>query len=921
LARQKISAAALFRKAVDPASGITNWEQGMDYQVFEGHWSSLPDFQQLTPIKTGVSSDLGLRSGTRDKNVALRFHGYFQAPRDGAYTFSVVSAGSHQLSLGLPSVKAVGTATLEAPKRFRLGQVLAPGIKSSWTEMEGTVSFVSRKGLGGFQFELSSETGRLGVDIGDGSSVSPESLLGSRVRVVGICRTTYTLDGQLTAGVMWVPNLTQVTVLESAAKHWPLANTNSESGQLPLLTALGQIIQMKREEAARGYPVKVRGVVVWSGGSTCQICDPTGGIYVDAHELVDKSPLPLRAREYWEIEGVTEGRFSPIIMARRAVRLGLGTPPEPTQPTIDQLLNGTLDAQYVEIQGIATEVHTNRLTMLTRGGKIQVYLVPPMWDGEPSVLTEDGSIQQDWSSAHVAALKSYEGALLRVRGSLSPVKNRVTLQFTAGEVQMRAAVISVDRPAPLDPFDAPAKRAAELLMFDAQATAFQPVKVTGQVLHQRNGEICLMDGNQGLRFIPRQPVKFTAGDVVEVAGFPELGGPSPVLREADARKIGQSALPRPQRLLASAPLLFNGSYDSTLVQLQARLINLSAEHDDLVLGLQMGPHFFVARLEKPQGTVHSIPVGSLLDVTGVYVGRGTTPGQGIDAFELLLNSPSDIRVLAQPSWWTLKRLAGIVGLLVGVIAGSSVWIGLLRRQVEQRTQQLRREISEREQAEQQRAVEAERSRIARDLHDDLGSSLTEISLLADAGPGSPPSFKKAGNRFHLISEKARTLINALDVIVWLVNPRKDSLPFLASYLSSYAEEYLSASGIACRLKIPLNLPPLPLSAETRHGLFLAVKETLNNAVRHAGAREVLLELSTAGSELSISIADNGRGFEPAVVSRGNGLNNLHERLTRLGGRCVLQSTPGKGTTVVLTFPLPAAPAVPIQSHSEPLENP
>jgi signal transduction histidine kinase len=486
---------------------------------------------------------------------------------------------------------------------------------------------------------------------------------------------------------------------------------------------------------------------------------------------------------------------------------------------------------------------------------------------------------------------------------------------------MRAADISVDRPAPLDPFDAPAKRAAELLMFDAQATAFQPVKVTGQVLHQRDGEAYMMDANQGLRFIPRQPVKFSAGDVVEVAGFPELGGPSPVLREADARKIGQSALPRPQRLLASAPLLFNGSYDSTLVQLQARLINLSAEHDDLVLGLQMGPHFFVARLGKPQGTVNSIPVGSLLDVTGVYVGRGTTPGQGIDTFELLLNSPSDIRVLARPSWWTLKRLAGIVGLLAGIIAGSSVWIGLLRRQVEQRTQQLRREISEREQAEQQRAVEAERSRIARDLHDDLGSSLTEISLLADAGPGSPPSFEKAGNRFHLISEKARTLINALDVIVWLINPRKDSLPFLASYLGSYAEEYLSASGIACRLKIPLNLPPVPLSAETRHGLFLAVKETLNNAVRHAAAREVLLELSMVGSELGISISDNGRGFEPAVVSRGNGLNNLQERLTRLGGRCVLQSTPGKGTTVVLTFPLPAAPAVPLQSYPEPLENP
>src|ERR1039458_10899664 len=91
----------------------------------------------------------------------------------------------------------------------------------------------------------------------------------------------------------------------------------------------------------------------------------------------------------------------------------------------------------------------------------------------------------------------------------------------------------------------------------------------------------------------------------------------------------------------------------------------------------MGPHFFVARLKN--GSVDSIPVGSSLDVTGVFVGHGSAPGQGIDSFELLLNSPSDLRVLARPSWWTLKRLAGVVGILLGVIVAGSGWVGLLRR--------------------------------------------------------------------------------------------------------------------------------------------------------------------------------------------------------------------------------------------------
>jgi signal transduction histidine kinase len=904
LPRQKIPDTALLRKVVEPASGAVQWIHGLDYQVFQGQWPGLPDFHPLVPVKTGAANNFDLTVKTQDKNVALRFAGWLEVPRNGLYTFSLASAGGSRLFIGLPRIQRLGVAELPAPCYFTLGEVLPSKVKSAWAEMEGLVSFVSRKGLTGYQLELSSETGRLRVSVDEGAGISPELLLGSRVRVRGICRSAYTVDGQATAGVMWTPGSNEVNVLETASKRWQVENTNVESGPLPVLTTLGQIMHLKREEAIRGYPVNVRGVIVWSGGDTCQICDSTGGIYVDAREITDKNSLPLRAGEYREIEGHTELRFSPVIVARRAVRLGLGALPEPAQPTMDQLLNGTLDAQYVEIEGIVTAVQTNRLTLLTRGGKIQVYLVPPMWDGEPSVLIpSDASIQEDWSQIHLAALKAYDGALVCVRGSLSPVKNPVTLQFKVGEIQMRAASVSVERPAPANPFDAPAKRAVELLMFDAQANAFQPVKVTGQIVQERAGEYYLMDGNQGLRFTLKKPVALAIGDVVEVVGYPELRGPSPGLREADAHKIGTAPLPRPQRMFPGAPLVLNAGYDSTRVELQARLMNLSLERNEQVLGLQMGSHFFLARLDKGNGSADSVPVGSLLDLTGVYVGHVSAPGLAVDSFELLLDSPADIRVLDRPSWWTLTRLASVVGVLLGVILAASLWIGLLHRQVEQRSAQLRREIHEREQVEHRHAVEAERSRIARDLHDDLGSSLTEISLLADAGPGAPPSLERAGSRFHLISGKARSLINALDVIVWLVNPQKDSLPFLASYLGGYAKEYLSASAMACRLKIPLDLPPLPLNAEIRHGLFLAVKEILNNVVRHARASEVILELSAKNRELRISVADNGCGFDPTAADGGNGLHNLRERLTRLGGQCHIRSQPGKGTAVSLILPL------------------
>ena len=897
LPRQRVPGSALFRWGVDPASGARSLVQGVDYRTFEGQrsklpalhqllppnavnyegqWSGLPNFRQLSPVKIGSTTNFDLIVQTQDKNVALEFAGYIEVPRDGLYTFSTVSAGGSQLFIELPRLQAVGTARLAEPRRMATGQVFSGEEEAPWAEVEGMVTFTSDQESGGLKLELTSGTGRMRVEVGQGSSGSAGRLLGSRVRVSGICRSASTLDGQMIPGVLWTPSLEQIELLEGTPEIW---SVSLDGGRLPLLTTVAQIKRLKREEAMRGYPVKIRGVITWSSKSAVIIQDSTMGIYVEAVAVRDS--YPLRVGEYWEVEGVTTARFSPTILSRRAVRLGIGTLPEPAHPVRDQLLNGTMDAQYVEIQGVVTAVENKKLRLITRDGTIQVHVT----DMQPE------------------AIGRYEGAQVRVRGCLCAVKDSTTHEFKVGEIEMRCASINVDQAPPADPFAAPAKHVAELLLFDAQAAAFQPVKVTGQVVHESGGEYCLTDGAKGLRFIPKAPIRLRAGDLVEVVGFPEFGGPSPVLREAVARQTGRSTLPQAKRLEESG--LLDEELDSTLVEVEAQLINLSSDRAEQVLGLQAGSHVFVARL-KPEGrSLLAVPIGSRLKLTGVYAGRGgeKTADRKIDSFELLLNSVSDLQVLARPSWWTFNRLLAIVGVMVGVIAVALVWVGLLRRQVEQRTAQLQDEIQQREQVEHQRGVEAERSRIARDLHDDLGSSLTEISLLADAGPGSPPTLDRAGGRFRLIAAKARALVEALDVIVWLVNPRKDALPFLAGYLANYTEEFLSASGLACHLNIPLNIPSAPLTSEIRHGLFLAVKEALRNVVRHAQASEVVMELAVREGEVEIAIADNGRGFDPSVSAEGNGLTNLRERLAGIGGRCEITSKAGIGTRVSLALPL------------------
>jgi signal transduction histidine kinase len=301
-----------------------------------------------------------------------------------------------------------------------------------------------------------------------------------------------------------------------------------------------------------------------------------------------------------------------------------------------------------------------------------------------------------------------------------------------------------------------------------------------------------------------------------------------------------------------------------------------------------------------------VPLGSRLELTGVYAGHGgnRTTDTDVANFELLLNSPADMLVLARPPFWTLSRLLILVGALLGVLGLALVWIRLLHHRVQQRTVQLQKEMHDREQAERQRAMAQERARIARDLHDDLGSSLTEITMLATASPGLKLPVDDAAERMETIAGKSRTLVYALDEIVWAVDPERDTLASAAQYLASYAEEYLAGLKVACRVQIPNSFPDQVVSGEVRHHLFLAVKEALTNAVRHGVASEIGFRVRVLEDQLSISITDNGSGFDTSGRSNGHGLLNLRNRLEHLNGHFDHESSPGAGTTVSLQLPLP-----------------
>jgi signal transduction histidine kinase/ligand-binding sensor domain-containing protein len=208
--------------------------------------------------------------------------------------------------------------------------------------------------------------------------------------------------------------------------------------------------------------------------------------------------------------------------------------------------------------------------------------------------------------------------------------------------------------------------------------------------------------------------------------------------------------------------------------------------------------------------------------------------------------------------------------------------------------------------EQQSALHQERARIAKDIHDDLGASLTQIAFLGELAGQDHATPDKAAERTETISATARQAIKSLDEIVWAVNPRNDTLAHLLDYSGQFALDYLRVAGIRCRLDFPEQAPSREVSADQRHNLFLASKEALHNIVKHSQAGEVWIRVVASEIMLRITIEDNGVGFaHVAENALADGLRNMRQRLDELGGTCHIESQPGAGTLVTFEVIWPA----------------
>ena len=257
---------------------------------------------------------------------------------------------------------------------------------------------------------------------------------------------------------------------------------------------------------------------------------------------------------------------------------------------------------------------------------------------------------------------------------------------------------------------------------------------------------------------------------------------------------------------------------------------------------------------------------------------------------------------AEPYWWeTAWFRVGAGGILIAGLVGGVFWV--TRRRTHRKLERLRA----------QQALQRERLRIAHDIHDDVGASLTRISLLSQAALEDADLGRDAKPNLGRIYQTTRALTGTLDEIVWAINPSHDTLDSLATFFAEWAGEFLEPAGLDLRLDIPIRLPDWAVAADARHSLFLAFKEALNNVMKHARASEVTVTLRVMDHGIELSIRDNGCGFEvpdlsaPGPASKTDvghdGLASMNHRMAQAGGRCIIESAPGQGTTVSLIMNL------------------
>jgi signal transduction histidine kinase len=692
------------------------------------------------------------------------------------------------------------------------------------------------------------------------------------------------------------------------------------------LTEASEVLSLSAEQAGRRLRVTVTGVVTaaepdWRGQFFVQ--DATGGIFVENLNRVPPAPGDLVV-----VDGVTHpGAFAPIISAPTWRKLGTTPLPEPKRVAIEDLKAGHEDSQRIEIIGVVrtARLQNNRLLvdLSVAGNRLQV-TTPVSAEASPA---------------------SFVAARVRVRGTAAMHYIGALRHLTAAAVYVPCAEdFAVLESEQVDPFEGPIMPVNSIAQYRRGRHAEQRVHVRGNVTFQRPGEeLFLQDSSGGLRIATEQPGKFALGEEVEAVGFVEYDGHLPVLRDAVLRRCRAPHVIVPARTVPFLEIA-RGEHHGETLTLRGRLLDRSTRPhtrpDGRAAGFVTtwlvqgsGTMFTIEHLSAEESTaLAEIPIGSVVEADGVCVSTINAAAK-LTSLMLLLPDLDHLRVIEKPSWLTPARLLAGLALLSAGLVIVVAWLltvakknAALRRvvrelehaqrelqeahdtleeKVAERSAQLQVEMTARKTAEVQfKAVLAERTRLARDLHDTLEQTLAGIAMRLNTAAKLSRRDPEASDT-HL--QLARNWLHQSQVglrrSIWDLRSRELEQFDLASALKCSADQMVHGTEIALDFETKGQAQGLPEVVE--ENVLRIGQEALTNIAKHAHATRVSIRLEFDPRVLRLRVEDDGAGFDAsATPGEGHfGLTGMAERAKRLAGGITVTSAPDRGTTIVVEVPL------------------
>ncbi len=762
-----------------------------------------------------------------------------------------------------------GPGNLPKPVQIAMNQPLPVERNYRWVQVEGVVTFKA----------VAENTATL--DLSDGQSqvqvrvkhwneeMSRQLSQSSKlvVRVDGVCEGVYDENGTLMPWLIWASAEYSVSFLKTV--------TTDE------FTSANKIVATT--PAKQGF-YGTRSVVTFNG----RVFDKDY-IFVqegDTPMLVSLDGLALKNQlkvgQGVDLGGALgPGKYLQVITPLVVTELGWYSMPKPIVHPLDAPNPASLEGRWSEMEGVIHSVNTNgTLTIVGKGG--------------PSYL---------WLGKTPASyLARYVDAEVSARGVLMPNMLDEPLLLIPSR-----NFLDVEEEPPKDTFAIRKHLIADLLSEGVEKSWSRRVRVVGEITYRGAHSFFIQDASGGIRVRTANEPRVKVGETAEVLAFPPLNRFDYSLTEPLVRPAKPAEHVSPKDLDLSEAL--SSKQGGTLIRASATMLGSKTNGEHQVLELQEQERVFVATLAANRGKLPVMVPGSRLQITGVYDDEPTTspsaaarPASAPKIINILLRSQKDVAVLSGPPWWTLKRTATLVGTLLTILMVTLLWIHLLHRRLER--QHASRLVFSRQVLER---LEDERRRIAINLHDSLGQTLLVIKNHAMLAMQGSPEENGLRHRLDEISGTTSQAIEEVRRITHGLRPYQLDRLGLTQAVRALTDHASRHNSILFASRIN-DIDDL-FDKDSEIHVYRIMQEAITNVLKHSAATEATVVVKKWASVVSLSIRDNGRGFDPAKQSAqrqdlGYGLGGIAERVRILKGTLTLESKPGEGTSLTVEVPFP-----------------